>query len=62
MSLGQHITSVSISRSDPHLCLVSFPGIAPALLDFREERSQTLPCLQPGCSKTRTTPPLHIIS
>lgn len=48
MNLGQPIVHASVSQKDPQLCLVSFPSIAPSLIDFREERSQTLPCLQMG--------------
>ena len=48
MTLGQHILHLSMNRQDPRLCLASFPGIAPTLLDFQEERSQSLPCLQLG--------------
>lgn len=52
MNLGQYILSASMNRRDARLCLVSFPSIAPSLIDFQEERSQTLPCLQLGVPTT----------
>lgn len=48
IATGQATVHVSMNRKNPHLCLVSFSGVAPAQLDFGEERSQTLPYLQMG--------------